>query len=86
MYIKKIFIFLLLPFSVAVMAAESYQINYQLMNTNCNQELQKENKGKMVTANVVACAEGTSTEAKREINILYKRLYEKLLVSSPEKH
>jgi uncharacterized protein YecT (DUF1311 family) len=85
MYIKKIFPFLLLPFSVAAFATEKNQINYESMNANCFQEAQKENKGKMVTGTVVACAEGTSTEAKKEINILYKKLYEKLLVTSPEK-
>lgn len=77
-------ILLFLIFFISNLAFAESTIDYKKMHGNCWDDAQKKSNGRMTTGNLAACAEGTSVEAKKEMNTLYKRLYKNLSESSPE--
>ena len=78
-------IILILSFiSISTFAADKKTIDYEKMQHKCIKDSLNSLNHTGPSATLSGCAEITSFEAKKEINSLYKRLYEKISKESPE--
>ena len=80
----KNYVFVLLLISISALAAEKKPIDYEKMKDKCIKDSLNAPNHAGPSATLSGCAENTSFEAKKEINSLYKRLYEKISKESPE--